>query len=147
MTIKSTQKVSTGSNQLVFPDDFPPGVPPNNALDADGTFYRIATANPPGEKCFLNMKEENPKRMKKFKGLALKCCYGVSMFLDETSLLNAFDKFPEGIGERFIAKGSLNAKDGKMLKTGAPDSTHFTIWLYNTVKLHQKFTFVRGVTK
>ncbi|RLZ47377.1 hypothetical protein EA142_16255 [Citrobacter freundii] len=93
------------------------------------------------------MRDENPKRMGRFKGLSLKCCYGVSVYTEEQSLVNAFDKFPEGVGERFIAKGTLESADGVMLKTGAPDSTHFTIWIGKDAEIHKKFSCIRGLVK
>lgn len=144
---KTTQQTATQSAQVTFPDYFPSGVPPKEAIDASGEFYRLTKAKPPGKDCFLNMRDENPKRMGRFKGLSLKCCYGVSVYTEEQSLLNAFDKFPEGIGERFIAKGTLESADGVMLKTGAPDSTHFTIWIGKDAEIHKKFSCIRGLVK
>ncbi|RVR70515.1 hypothetical protein [Citrobacter freundii] len=133
---KTTQQTVTQSTQVTFPDYFPSGVPPKEAK-----------AKPPGKDCFLNMRDENPKRMGRFKGLSLKCCYGVSVYTEEQSLVNAFDKFPEGVGERFIAKGTLESADGVMLKTGAPDSTHFTIWIGKDAEIHKKFSCIRGLVK
>lgn len=144
---KTTQQTATQSAQVTFPDYFPSGVPPKEAIDASGEFYRLTKAKPPGKNCFLNMRDENPKRMGRFKGLSLKCCYGVSVYTEEQSLVNAFDKFPEGIGERFIAKGTLESADGVMLKTGAPDSTHFTIWIGKDAEIHKKFSCIRGLVK
>ncbi|WP_368893230.1 hypothetical protein [Kluyvera ascorbata] len=144
---KTTQQTATQSAQVTFPDYFPSGVPPKEAIDASGEFYRLTKAKPPGKDCFLNMRDENPKRMGRFKGLSLKCCYGVSVYTEEQSLVNAFDKFPEGIGERFIAKGTLESADGVMLKTGAPDSTHFTIWIGKDAEIHKKFSCIRGLVK
>lgn len=69
------------------------------------------------------------------------------MYTEEQSLINAFDKFPEGVGERFIAKGTLDAADGAMMKTGAPDSTHYTIWLSTDAEIHKKFSCIRGLVK
>jgi len=145
---QTTHQASKDNNvQLTFPADFPPNTPPKEAVEASGLFFRLTKANPPGELCFLNMKVENPKRLKKYKGLQLKCCYGVSVYTDEKSIVNAFDKFPEGVGEKFIAKGQFAANDGRMLKTGAPDSTHYTVWLYNEAKVHSKFTCIRRMSK
>lgn len=144
---KSTQQTAVLPAQVTFPDYFPSGVPPKEAKEASGEFYRLTKAKPPGKDCFLNMHDENPKRMSRFKGLPRKCCYGVSMYTEEQSLINAFDKFPEGVGERFIAKGTLDATDGAMLKTGAPDSTHFTIWLGVETEIHKKFSCIRGLVK
>lgn len=144
---KTTQQTATQSAQVTFPDYFPSGVPPKEAIDASGEFYRLTKAKPPGKDCFLNMRDENPKRMGRFKGLSLKCCYGVSVYTEEQSLVNAFDKFPEGIGERFIAKGTLESADAVMLKTGAPDSTHFTIWIGKDAEIHKKFSCIRGLVK
>ena len=146
MTQTSQQAAKTTTN-LTFPEDFPSGTPPKEAKDASGLFFRLTKANPPGENCFLSMKVENPKRLKKYTGNALKCCYGVSVYTDETSIVNAFGKFPDGVGERFVAKGRFAANDGVMLKTGAPDSTHYTIWLYNEAKVHAKFVCIRRLFK
>ncbi|EQC3935353.1 TPA: hypothetical protein QHP21_000677 [Klebsiella pneumoniae subsp. pneumoniae] len=142
-----TQQTTTKKKSLTFPADFPSGTPPKEAQDASGVFFRLTKANPPGDQCFLNMKDENPKRLKKFTGHKLKCCYGVSVYTDENSIVNAFNKFPDGIGERFIAQGEFAANDGVMLKTGAPDSTHYTIWLYNESQVHAKFVCVRRLDK
>ncbi|QGJ40959.1 hypothetical protein E4179_11895 [Citrobacter freundii] len=144
---KTTQQTVKQSTLVTFPDYFPSGVPPKEAIDASGEFYRLTKAKPPGKDCFLNMRDENPKRMGRFKGLSLKCCYGVSVYTEEQSLVNAFDKFPEGVGERFIAKGTLESADGVMLKTGAPDSTHFTIWIGKDAEIHKKFSCIRGLVK
>jgi hypothetical protein len=144
---KNSQPAASQPAQVSFPSYFPSGVPPKEAKEASGEFYRLTRAKPPGKDCFLNMHDENPKRMSRFKGLPLKCCYGVSMYTEEQSLINAFDKFPEGVGERFIAKGTLDTADGAMMKTGAPDSTHYTIWLSTDAEIHQKFSCIRGLVK
>lgn len=144
---QTSQQTAKKKTVHSFPTDFPPGTPPKEACDASGVFFRLTKANPPGEQCFLNMKQENPKRMKRYQGLALKCCYGVSVYTDETSIVNAFGKFPDGVGERFIATGQFAANDGLMMKTGAPDSTHYTIWLYNEAKVYTKFNCIRRMYK
>lgn len=118
----NTQQAMVKSSEVTFPSYYPRGVPPKDARDAEGEFYRLVKTEPPSDGCFKNMYETNQKRMKKFNGLALKCCYGISVFTEETSLVNAFNKFPEGTGQQYIARGTVDSDDGKMLKTGAPDS-------------------------
>lgn len=144
---KTSQQTASQPAQISFPSYFPTGVPPKEAKEASGEFYRLTKAKPPGKDCFLNMHDENPNRMRRYKGLPLKCCYGVSVYTEEQSLINAFEKFPEGVGERFIAKGTIDAADGAMMKTGAPDSTHFTIWLSKDAEIHKKFSCIRGLVK
>ncbi|HCR3470616.1 hypothetical protein ONR69_08305 [Proteus mirabilis] len=142
--IKQLEVVTHG---YVFPDYYPKDAPPNNAVEAEGVFYRLVKKNPPSSHCFDDMYTENPKRMKRFKGFKLICCYGTSLYTDETSVLNAFDKFPEGAGNRFLAKGKLEPQDGKMLKTGAPDTTHFTVWFVKDSEVHKRFSCLRGLQK
>ncbi|MDR0219364.1 MAG: hypothetical protein LBI71_10915 [Enterobacteriaceae bacterium] len=143
----NTQKVIIEPLEIIFPSYYPHGVPPREAQDAEGTFFRIAKSSPPTIYCFKSMYESNPKRLKKFNGLNLKCCYGISVFTDEISLVNAFEKFPQGTEDSYIAKGVVDRTDGKMLKTGNPDSTHYTLWLGEDTKIHKKFSCIRGLVK
>lgn len=130
-----------------FPDYYPKNVPPDNAIDANGVFFRLVKNDPASLHCFDDMYTENPKRLKRFTGIKLKCCYGTSLYSDEKSVLNAFEKFPEGVGTRHVAKGELNPSDGKMLKTGAPDTTHYTLWFVKDHQVHKKFSCIKEVTK
>ncbi|EMN0343780.1 hypothetical protein ACOJ84_003864 [Morganella morganii] len=130
-----------------FPDYYPKNVPPSNATEANGVFFRLVKQNPASLHCFDDMYTENPNRLKRFKGISLTYCYGTSLYSDEKSVTNAFDKFPEGVGTRFVAKGELSPGDGKMLKTGAPDTTHYTIWFVKDHQVHKKFSCIREVTK
>ncbi|HHQ4313680.1 TPA: hypothetical protein ACSP7Z_004362 [Serratia fonticola] len=129
-----------------YPDFYPSNVPPKEAKDAEGVFFRIVKKNPPQNECFASMFEEKPKRLKKFSGLKLKCCYGVSVYTEENAVVNAFDKFPEGTGQRYVAKGTVSAEDGKMMKTCA-DPFHHTLWLKINAQLHEKFSCTRGLNK
>lgn len=135
------------NTECVFPDYYPKNVPPKTALDANGVFYRLVKHNPPTPKCFDNMYLADPNRLKRYKGVKLTYCYGTSLYTDESSLDNAFNKFPEGVGDRFVAKGELSPCDGKMLKTGAPDTTHYTVWLVDNHKVHKHFSCIRGLSK
>lgn len=143
----NTQRAIVESSEITFPNYYPRGVPPRECKDAEGEFFRIVKSKPPSSGCFKNMYETNRKRMQKFQGMPLKCCYGVSVYTEETSLINAFNKFPEGSGLHYIAKGMVEHDDGKMLKTGAPDSTHYTLWLREGNETHTKFACIRELIK
>lgn len=125
---------------------YPKGVPPKEALDAEGEFFRLAKSKPPEPKCFQSMFEEKPKRLKKFSGSSLKCCYGVSLYSKEESVVNAFDKFPEGAGDFYIAKGSLRAEHGKLMKTFS-DPAHYTLWLKLENNIHKDFISGQRLSK
>lgn len=139
-------QTSLDTDNIEWLSFYPRGVPPKESKAADGLFYRIAMNNPPQKGCFLSMYESNPKRMKKYKGFQIKCCYGVSVYTEESALLNAFDKFPEGSGVFYISKGYVSAEDGNMMKT-CSDPAHHTIWLRKENKIYEKFSCDRGISK
>lgn len=136
----------TSEETSQFPEFYPSKVPPKEAKDAEGEFFRIVKNDPPQKGCFASMYEDKPKRLKKFSGLSLKCCYGVSVYTDESAVVNAFDKFPEGTGQRYVAKGTVCAEDGKMMKTFT-DPFHHTLWLRQGTQIHEKFSCTRGLNK
>lgn len=125
---------------------YPKGTPPKEAKDAEGDFFRIVKSNPPSKDCFRSMFETNPKRTKKFKDLELKCTYGLSVYSEQEAVVNAFDKFPEGTSDCYVAIGTVSPGDGKMMKTFV-DPAHFTLWLRSNHKIHTKFSCVRGLSK
>lgn len=125
---------------------YPKGTPPREAKDAEGEFFRIVKSNPPTTECFQSMFETNPKRTKKFKNLELKCTYGLSIYSEEQAVVNAFEKFPEGASDCFVAKGTVSPADGKMMKTFL-DPAHYTLWLRKNHNIHTKFSCIRGLSK
>ncbi|MBH3136416.1 hypothetical protein I5M99_06185 [Serratia marcescens] len=144
MTDKKQEEVNQANNE--YPNYFPENVPPKEAKDAEGEFFRIVKSNPPQQGCFLSMYKEKPNRLKKFSGLKLKCCYGVSVYTEESAVVNAFDKFPEGTGQRYVAKGTVCAENGKMMKTFS-DPFHHTLWLKLNSQIHEVFSCTRGLNK
>lgn len=144
MTVKKEENVSQVNSE--YPNYFPPNVPPKEAMDAEGEFFRIVKNNPPQEGCFSNMYIDNRKRLKKFSGLKLMCCYGVSVYSEESAVVNAFDKFPEATDQRYVAKGTVCAENGKMMKTFS-DPFHHTLWVKLNSKIHEVFSCTRGLNK
>ncbi|WP_324700714.1 hypothetical protein U9K49_05805 [Pantoea agglomerans] len=139
--------INNNSNNpgLGYPSYFPRHVPPSKAVDANGTFFRIVKTDPPSSECFKNMYESDYERLKKFKGLELKCCYGVSVYRDEEPIVNAFAKFPEGSDFQYLAKGEVKHTDGKMLKTGESNHNHYTVWLVEGCEIYNRFNCIRSL--
>ncbi|KKI42924.1 hypothetical protein [Hafnia alvei] len=136
----------TESKEMVFLSFYPKGVPPKESKNAEGEFFRIVKEKPPAGGCFKSMFEEKPKRLKKFHGFDLKCCYGISVYSNEAAVVNAFDKFPEGAGQFYVAQGTVCPEDGRMMKTFS-DPAHHTLWLREGHDIHKKFSCTRGLNK
>lgn len=106
-----------------FPDDFPDGIPPEEASDASGLAYRLVKDNPPGESDFVGHYKEP------YKGSARKLKpgdYGTSMFrsVDAIKLIREASK-PQR--NKKIAIGELEAKHGKMSADG--NNSHVDVWV------------------
>ncbi|HDL7630543.1 hypothetical protein [Yersinia enterocolitica] len=146
LTMADNEKLIANSGVIEWLSFYPRGVPPTESKDADGEFYRIVKDKPPTTQCFKSMFETKPKRLQKFKGLDLKCAYGVSVYSEEGALINAFEKFPEGAGDFFIARGCICPDDGKIMKTFS-DPAHYTLWLRKGHEIHNKFSCIGGLSK
>lgn len=119
-------------NRYTFPDGWPEGCPPSDAVDAEGQFFRIVK----GKQCtpddFLTQAE---------KGKALRGCpclrVGLSILCDMESAKHYRDVYPY-LGER-IASGLLNPTRGKIKSSG---HGHVTWWSFSNVVRHSLFSVV-----
>ena len=113
-----------------WPADFPPDCPPEEALPADGVFYRIVKTDPPGSDDFLSQYQQNRRLSDSNirRGRATQCeTMGLSVFADESDAAERIRRYPR-IGRR-LARLTLGPASGKILPTPRDDNSHHTWWL------------------
>ena len=124
---------------LSWPNFYPAGVPPLDATDTTGTFYRLVKVLPPQPDCFLSTHEEQPNRHKN-PHLSQEDkinVYGASFYDTHSAAASVKEKFANVLGNRLVAKGELQTYMGKMKKTRGP--SHFTMWLKVGCGIHNHF--------
>lgn len=126
---------------LQWPDFYPEqlALPPEDASDTEGAFYRFVLKYPPESGCFLTTHEECPNRHKS-KNLTDEkrlCLYGTSFFSDKELALDKRESLPEALGHRKLAYGILKPYMGKMKKTLSKG--HYTAWLKVGCCVHEQF--------
>jgi hypothetical protein len=119
---------------MTFPQDWPPGCPPEDAEDANGEVFRLAKTDPPTAADFQSFHELGITRGDPI----LRC--GLSVFRIASDAEHASRKF-RNLG-KILAKAMLEAAHGKTKQTGKP--THTTWWPYAEVDRLSLFT-VAGV--
>lgn len=127
-----------------WPDFFPPELelPPKDSMDATGTVYRLVKSIPPTEQCFWTTHQEQPTRHEKCHTLEQKqAVYGTSVWVSKERLLEAMVFLPQGLRQRKLASGIVNASMGKMRKT--LEEGHFTLWLRKNSRIHINFSEVK----
>ena len=119
-----------------YPDDLV--IPPEDAIGANGFFYRLVGEIPPTRKCFQSSHEDNPNRYKKCDtNEKLQSVYGTSFWSNPEVALKKQQALPEALGDKILACGGLDTSMGKMKQTLEPD--HYTIWFKENVDVHNKF--------
>jgi len=114
--------------KLAFINACPDGCPPEDAIDANGDFFRLAHSNPPESADFQTCAELG---FRPNDDQCLRC--GLSIFSSmkgATSLYRYLMKRHKGairLG-RFIARLELVPTDGKVKQTRRPP--HHTWWMY-----------------
>lgn len=106
-----------------FPNEWPEGCPPGDALDASGVIFRIVNNNPPVSADFVTHFESGklPKAPE-----CLRC--GLSVFQEIRDAIHQRQLLPK-LG-RLIAQGMLSAEHGKTKLTTGKQPTHTTWWPY-----------------
>lgn len=120
---------------MTFPDDWPPGCPPEDAEDAQGEVFRVVKKQPPTDDDFKTYHEQGIVRGDPI----LRC--GLSVFRLASDAEHASRKF-RNMG-KLIAKALLQAEHGKTKQTGKP--THTTWWPYREVDRLSLFIVVSSV--
>jgi len=127
-------------HQAAWPDFYPTNlvIPPEDAVDTSGEYYRLVCCLPPGEECFLTTHQEQPSRHLSCKDEdELKNVYGTSFYSDKKAIERTRETFEEALGHKKIAFGSLSPFMGKMKKTGR--KAHYTAWLRQGCEVHTCF--------
>ncbi|HGH0372877.1 TPA: hypothetical protein ACQ340_000848 [Yersinia enterocolitica] len=127
-----------------WPDFYPvePSLPPDDSVEADGSFYRLVCSVPPTPACFLSTHEENPNRHKRcFTMEDKECVYGTSFWVTKDAALKKQEALPEALGEKILAFGFLDGSMGKMKRTLEPE--HFTVWFKKNIIIHTNFQEVK----
>lgn len=120
-----------------FPNDFPDGVPPDTATDANGEAFRLVVSNPPTTNDFIASHLEPHNKGKK-RNLA-PSDYGTSMFRDKNELkkMQLLCKPQRG---KLVAKGILEKKHGLMSKEN--HKSHFELWIRQNSAIEQDFNIL-----
>lgn len=119
------------SEYPIYPKEFKKlAIPPKDAHDTDGEFYRLVCCTPPAADCFYPTYIEQPGRESKCDNdeARLMVC-GTSFFSDIKQIKRKRSIFKKALGKKKIAHGMLKPYMGKMKKTG--ESGHYTAWLKN----------------
>ncbi|MEI6895932.1 MAG: hypothetical protein V5786_00320 [Psychromonas sp.] len=132
---------NSNNSQSEWPLFFPRNidVPPSDAVNAEGIFFRLTIESPPGTVCFQSTHEEQPTRYKKFlkDPQKLPNVYATSFFDTYEAAKHIKSVFPYIFGDKYIAKGKVIPMIGKMKKTNGPH--HYSIWIRNNTLIHASF--------
>ncbi|MBP0016000.1 MAG: hypothetical protein J7647_00395 [Cyanobacteria bacterium SBLK] len=108
-----------------WPDFFPDGVPPENAIPAAGKAFRIVASIPPTDSDFLSNVEKYPDRSY---GENLWMACGLSFHRQLECSKRTRKRFP-ALRKCRIALGILKPEHGVQLETGNRKfPSHFTVW-------------------
>jgi hypothetical protein len=126
--------MSTGS---LLHDGWPPGCPPSDAVDGDGSYYRVAR-NPLTEEDFKTHHETGKrKNLDECERRCLSIC-GTKEDAIQTRLL-----YPR-LGSH-IALGMLDASSGKTKFTNGNIATHTNWWPIETLDARRRrFAIIQG---
>ena len=112
-----------------WPTDFPADCPPEAAVPADGTYYRIVKTDPPQREDFVAIFHLNRRRANAIirRGTGTQCeTMGLSVFADANDAVEWALRLPQ-IGS-YIARLTLNPYSGKILATPREGNSHHTWW-------------------
>lgn len=120
---------------LIYPSDFPVGVPPLTAKPADGNAYRLVRNDPPLESDFWGYYRE--PHLKSIPTNPKPSFFGTSMFrdLEQTKIARELHK-PQK--DKKIAVGTLHPDYGVISKENK--FTHFDVWLKESSGIETVFS-------
>ena len=118
-----------------FPDDWPDCCPPDEAETPDGRFYACAKESPFSDIEFRSAFDRNV-----FKDGDQCRRRGVSILKDIKDAMSLIERYPRNYVH--IGTADLVEAHGKILKTKSSYPSHYTLWPYGDVKLHEVFELV-----
>jgi len=119
----------------IFPDDWPLGCPPPDAVDPNGDFFACHKENPPSADDFKTAAEKglhadrDPCQRR-----------GLSVCRTADDAREVMRRFPRAF--RYVSKGVVGAEHGKVKKTAGPVPSHHTFWKCQTLTFQQLLTQV-----
>lgn len=127
-------------NQVIndWPDYYPEGTPPADAIDTKGLVFRLVDYTPPRQSDFRSTYEEAPERKYQSNDEFILAC-GTSHYTDFEDIKSVRNLFPK-LRKKMIASGNLSNHMGKMKKT-LKDS-HCTVWYKQATAPHANFSVV-----
>jgi|LSQX01.3.fsa_nt_gb hypothetical protein len=118
-----------------FPNYFPKGCPPKEAIEKEISAYRLTKNNPALVDDFKPHAILNPK--KKYNDIK---AYGLSVFTDYNEISTVMKLNPKMRKFKFITIGTIFKGSGVILETPNENhKSHVTWWLYNGIKPHTFF--------
>lgn len=131
-----------------WPDGFPLGCPPPDAVPAAGDVYRIVTTDPPSLNDFRPWRAENPLRPGEKDSVR---AWGTSVFDDvgdAASVIAGKRKRVPGVSTWRVALGTLRAEFGRMSSPSGPGAkhpSHRDWWIPKGVDPSWAFAVIPGV--
>ncbi len=108
-----------------WPSYYPPGVPPEKAIDAAGRAFRIVRTIPPTSVDFRPTYEDWMAQKKVIPSDKLWQACGTSVHTDLAASRATRQRF-RPLRDRRIVLGDLSPQHGKMMETG--ERAHLTVW-------------------
>ncbi len=128
------QPEATPGAESLWPSHFPKGVPPAEAVAAEGTTFRLVDSVPPTPTDFKSQYELLPNR--DF-GTSIAIAHGVSFHGDLDDSKRTRKRFKPLRGKK-IATGALAPAMGKMKNTPAEwAKSHLTVWFHARATPHR----------
>ena len=131
-----------------WPSTYPADCPPEQALDANGTFYRLVKNDPPAREDFRTLAEQYPSRRFSTKpspksGVSeLVKAHGLSLMADKEDVIRLRRAVP-AYRDGLLGKGDLVPDHGKVLATPSQSGrSHHTWWTYDGAEPEAAFVVV-----
>jgi len=116
-------------NEQEYPDFFPAGCPPIDALTDEKNLFRLCRGLVPSKSDFASYYEGNPEKYKNNIN-----AYGLSMYQSNEDYMEAYRKFPRVRMYSAVAKGITNNKRGSWKPTPSKNNpNHITWWVCKDV--------------
>ncbi|MCG9708715.1 hypothetical protein L1D46_07835 [Pseudoalteromonas sp. Isolate3] len=120
---------------LIYPEDFPVGVPPESATPANGNAYRLVRNDPPNAQDFCGYYRE--PYLKRIPQNPKPNFFGTSMFRDLAQTKVAREEHKPQRDKK-IAAGTLSPEFGVVSREN--QVTHFDAWLKENTGIENVFS-------
>jgi hypothetical protein len=128
----------------MWPEFFPKGCPPSDAVIKDVQVYRLVENDPPTKNDFLSHYEKYPKRREEFKRENNILAYGISVLKkrEDVDRLKGIPFFKKKENLK-VAIGHTDPKSGVIKETPSNSAqSHITFWLYEENSIKKEFKVI-----